>query len=179
MNQRFETMNKRFEAMDQRFETLTKDMNQRFEKIDQKFEVISENMVRGFDKMHVIITSFGARAGVRLEKTIVNLAKKSLEFRNINVSKIEYNKQIIDDGSYMEKGFKTHVDMYAHNSEVIFFDIKYQYSRRDMFDFIKRINIAEKYLKVKSSKRIIIALEISDEVIQESERRGLNVITIE
>ncbi|MHA1649996.1 MAG: hypothetical protein ACTSYB_07365 [Candidatus Helarchaeota archaeon] len=168
MDKRFEVVNKRFEAMDKRFEAM-----------DKRFEALFQEMHHGFNKMHVILTSFGARSGVRLEKTIVNLAKKALEERQIDITKIEYNKEIIDDGSYFEKGYKTHIDMYAHNSQHIFLDIKYKVDLHDMYDFIKRIKLAENFLKVKSSKNIIIALEISDATKKEAERRRLEVISID
>ncbi len=193
INKRFEAIDRRFEAIDRRFEALQQQMDKRFEVVnkrfeamdkrfeamDKRFEALFQEMHYGFNKMHVILTSFGARSGVRLEKTIVNLAKKALEERQIDITKIEYNKEIIDDGSYFEKGYKTHIDMYAHNSQHIFLDIKYKVDLHDMYDFIKRIKLAENFLKVKSSKNIIIALEISDATKKEAERRRLEVISID
>jgi len=161
INQRFEMVDKRFEMMDKRFESLIEEMHY------------------GFDKTHVILTSFGARAGVRLEKTMVNLAKKALEQRHIDLSKIEYNKDIIDDGTYFEKGYKTHIDLYVHNSTHFFFDIKFQYNLHDLYDFLKRVKLAENYLHIKSSKNIVIGLEIAEDARKEAEKRSLDIITID
>ncbi len=175
INQRFEAVDKRFETMDKRFET----MDKRFETMDKRFETLIQEMRYGFDKTYVILTSFGARSGVRLEKTIVNLARKALEKRDIDISSIEYNKELIDDGTYLEKGYRTHIDMYGHDSKHIFFDIKYQYDFHDMDDFIKRIKLAENFLKLKSSKNIIITLEISEETKKKAEKKQLEVISID
>jgi len=172
INQRFDAMQ---EQMDKRFEAV----DRRFEAVDRRFEAILEEIRHGFDKSHVILTSSGARSGVRLEKTIVNLARKALEHHQIDISKIEYNKEIIDNGTYFENGYKTHIDMYVHNSKHVFFEIKYQFDLHDMHDFLRRVKLAENFLKVKSIKNIIIALEISDEARKEAEQRGLDIITID
>jgi len=177
INERFEAMHKqmdkRFEKVDKRFEKVDK----RFEMIDKKFEALIEEMHHGFDKNYVVLTSFDARVGVRLEKTIVNLAKKALEQRLIDITQIEYNTEIIDDGTYFEEGANTHIDMYVYNSNHIFFEIKFQFDLHDLYDFLRRVKIAENFLKVKSDKNIIISLEISEDAQREAEKRGLDIIT--
>jgi len=165
MDRRFEASDKRFEASDKRFEELLAQMDRRFEEAKQERLVIQAGL-----------GALGWRSGIALERTILNVFRRVLELRGIDVDKVEKVGIRDELGEFYSPGAKVEYDLYVHNGEHILFEIKYHVKAADIENFLRKAKFFEQKKKVRT-KKTVIALEIDEQVKQLCGDRGVEVIT--
>jgi len=169
MNRRFEAVNKRFEAVDKRFEAIDK----RFEAVDKRFEALIAEMHQGFEEsrrmylqLRAAIDNLGARSGVSLQETILELMNTLIVKAGVDYKQVQ-RKTIVDvNGDVFFQGFSTDVDVLARDGEIHLFEVKYKADQRDCDHFLKVARLFEKVEKVRPDKLYLITLEISQKTLR-------------
>ncbi|MFQ6127033.1 MAG: DUF3782 domain-containing protein, partial [Candidatus Heimdallarchaeota archaeon] len=165
-------MNQRFEAMDQRFEALLAEMDRRFELTERHFESIE----RRLDIVDAGLGTLGYRSGIALERTLLNVFRRALELRGIEVEKVEKIGLRDERGEFYSPGAKVEYDLYVHDGDHLLFEIKYHVTEEDLENFLLKAKFFEQKRGVRSQK-IVIALEIDEYVKRLCTDRGIEVIT--
>ncbi|MFQ6126959.1 MAG: DUF3782 domain-containing protein [Candidatus Heimdallarchaeota archaeon] len=183
MNRRFEATDKRFEATDKRLEELRVDMNRRFEELlgqmNRRFEAWEryfESIERRLDIIDAGLGALGHRSGIALERTILNVFRRALELRGIDVDKVEKMGIRDDRGDLYHPGAKIEYDLYVHDEEHILFEIKYRITEQDLENFLVKTKFFEQKKGIRPQK-VVITLEIEEYVKRLCADRGIEVIT--
>ncbi len=151
---RFEAIDKRFEAVDKRFE-----------------ELINEIKI-----LKIAVGTLGGREGKDFEKTILNILKKSIENRFIDLQKIEKKRIRDKEGEIVLPGQKVEVDIFASDGRYVIIEIKFHMTKDKIISFYKKAKIVEKELGIEAEK-LVIAIEIDDIALDLAEDLGIEVIT--
>ena len=169
---RFEAIDKRFEAVDKRFEELIDSMNRKFEAIDKRFE----ELINEIKILKIAVGTLGGREGKDFEKTILNILKKSIENRFIDLQKIEKKRIRDKEGEIVLPGQKVEVDIFASDGRYVIIEIKFHMTKDKIISFYKKAKIVEKELGIEAEK-LVIAIEIDDIALDLAEDLGIEVIT--
>ena len=173
VDRRFEAVDKRFEAVDKRFEDMLAEMNRRFEAVDKRFEALIAEMHQGFEEsrrmylqLRAAIDNLGARSGVSLQETILELMNTLIVKAGVDYKQVQ-RKTIVDvNGDVFFQGFSTDVDVLARDGEIHLFEVKYKADQRDCDHFLKVARLFEKVEKVRPDKLYLITLEISQKTLR-------------
>ena len=180
VDKRFEAIDKRFEAVDKRFEDMLAEMNRRFEAVDKRFEAVDKRfealiaeMHQGFEEsrrmylqLRAAIDNLGARSGVSLQETILELMNTLIVKAGVDYKQVQ-RKTIVDvNGDVFFQGFSTDVDVLARDGEIHLFEVKYKADQRDCDHFLKVARLFEKVEKVRPDKLYLITLEISQKTLR-------------
>jgi len=120
--------------------------------------------------------ALGARLGVDLERTILNIYRDVLSHMGIEPVKVEKISYKDIDGRYYRKGAKLELDIYVHDTEVEFIEVKSYADVGDVEWFQERCEVFEKILGKKPSRRILVAVNISTEALERARELGIEVV---
>jgi len=120
--------------------------------------------------------ALGARLGVDLERTILNIYRDVLSHMGIETVKVEKISYKDIDGRYYRKGAKLELDIYVHDTEVEFIEVKSYADVGDVEWFQTRCEVFEKILGKKPSRRILVAVNISTEALERARELGIEVV---
>ena len=188
-DKRFEEMNKRFEALerkllehDKRFEAIERKLlehDKRFEVIerkllehDERFKELRKDMLT----LRAQVGGFTSRAGVGLEKLILEVYRDVLERKGIRAERVEKISIKDIDGRWLRKGSRIELDIYVHDQEVWFIEVKSLVEPDDVEWFQTRCEIMEKVLGKKPTRKLILAIDILKEALERARELGIEVI---
>jgi len=120
--------------------------------------------------------ALGARLGVDLERTILNIYRDVLSHMGIETVKVEKISYKDIDGRYYRKGAKLELDIYVHDTEVEFIEVKSYADVGDVEWFQTRCEVFERILGKKPSRRILVAVNISTEALERARELGIEVV---
>jgi len=120
--------------------------------------------------------ALGARLGVDLERTILNIYRDVLSHMGIEPVRVEKISYKDIDGRYYRKGAKLELDIYVHDTEVEFIEVKSYADVGDVEWFQTRCEVFERILGKKPSRRILVAVNISTEALERARELGIEVV---
>jgi hypothetical protein len=191
MDKRFESMDKRFESvqeqLDKRFESMDKrfeSMDRRFESMDRRFESMIETINRGFEEarkdreeLRTYITTISSRAGIELEKTILNLLNDKLIKENIPSSQIKHISLQDTEGKVYYEDYSTDIDLLVQDSKTILIEVKFHADNRDIFDFTKKAELYKIQFQKEYDELLLVSLKINQKNYEQAIKQGIKVIT--
>ncbi|MEZ0289906.1 MAG: DUF3782 domain-containing protein, partial [Sulfolobales archaeon] len=127
-------------------------------------------------RLDVAVGSLRGRLGIDLERTILNIYRDLLEKRGIKPSRVEKITFKDLDGRYYRKGARLEIDIYVHNEETIFIEVKSLVDIDDVEWFWEKCEIFEKILGRRSSSRMIVAVNIFRDALERARELGLEVV---
>jgi hypothetical protein len=184
LDKRFESvqeqLDKRFESMDKRFES----MDRRFESMDRRFESMIETINRGFEEarkdreeLRTYITTVSSRAGIELEKTILNLLNDKLIKENIPSSQIKHISLQDTEGKVYYEDYSTDIDLLVQDSKTILIEVKFHADNRDIFDFTKKAELYKIQFQKEYDELLLVSLKINQKNYEQAIKQGIKVIT--
>ncbi len=202
-DKRFEEINKRFEAIekkllehDKRLEAIEKKLlehDKRFEAIerkllehDKRFEAIEKKLLDHDEKFKQIhkevltlraqVGGFTSRAGRGIERLILEVYRDVLKQKGIQAEKVEKISIKDVDGRWLRRGARIELDIYIHNQDVWFIEVKSLVEPDDVEWFQTRCEIMEKVLGKKPTRKLIIAIDIFKEALERARELGIDVV---
>ncbi|MDI6793177.1 MAG: hypothetical protein QME81_09965 [bacterium] len=178
MDKRFEAMqqqmDKRFEAMqqqmDKRFEAMQQQMDERFEAMDKRFEDQK-------DWVGKVVGGLQGRAGRNLEDVIAGTLRVALNRRDIKPESIIMRKEFLDDeGKIGPAGRSYEIDIYAHNSESMIFEIKSYAEPEDVLRFNDKAELVKEKLGIPNSSKILITLQKGRKMVDACRNLGVELV---
>ncbi len=174
-DKRFEEINKRFEAIekkllehDKRFEAIEKKLLDH----DEKFKQIHKEILT----LRAQVGGFTSRAGRGIERLILEVYRDVLKQKGIQAEKVEKISIKDVDGRWLRKGARIELDIYIHNQDVWFIEVKSLVEPDDVEWFQTRCEIMEKVLGRKPTRKLIIAIDIFKEALERARELGIDVI---
>jgi hypothetical protein len=180
MDSRFEAIQKqmdsRFDAVDRRFEAMQKQMDARFDAVDRRFEAMQNRMDDRFETLEILIKSYHQKGGIKLEKAILRLLRHALTLENIDPRRI-YKKRIIDQtGEIIHKGYKSDIDVVLENGNLYVLEIKATAKDESVLQLLQNAKLYEHLTQKTATQRILICLQIDEDVKELAESNGIKVI---
>ena len=127
-------------------------------------------------RIEATLGALGARLGVDLERTILNMYKDILARRGIKADRVEKISYKDIDGRYHVKGAKLDIDVYVHDSDVVFIEVKSLVDIDDVEWFWYKCDVFEKILGRKATSRMIVAVNILKDALERARELGLEVV---
>ena len=152
-------------AMQQDIKLLHEDNKKLWEAID--------SLTRSVQRLEVVVGSFTGRAGVYMERTMLELYKEALRLHGIDVSKVRSAK-IVDQAGVYQKGKEFQVDIIEEDGVTYLFEIK-NYGDEDV---LEQVETRRRILEAmgRNVKVFIVANIIEDKVKAEAEKEGIAVV---
>jgi uncharacterized protein YoxC len=136
------------------------------------WEAIYE-LTKSLQRLDVTVGSFTGRAGIYMEKTMLELYREALSLHGIDVSKVKSVK-LVDETGVVWKGRTFQVDILEEDGVTYLFEIK-NYGDESVLEqvFTRRAILESMGKKVKA---FIVANIMEDKVRLEAESQGVTVI---
>ena len=160
--------------------------DKRFEEISKRFEVIEKKLLEHDERFNQIqrdtsmlraqVGGFTSRAGIGIERLILEVYRDLLKRRGIHAEKVEKISIKDIDGRWLRKGARIELDIYVHNREVWFIEVKSLVELNDVEWFQTRCEIMEKVLGKKPTRKLIITIDIFREALERARELGIDVI---
>ena len=160
--------------------------DKRFEEINKRFEVIEKKLLEHDERFNQIqrdtsmlraqVGGFTSRAGIGIERLILEIYRDLLKRKGIHAEKVEKISIKDIDGRWFRKGARIELDIYVHNREVWFIEVKSLVELNDVEWFQTRCEIMEKVLGKKPTRKLIIAIDILREALERARELGIDVI---
>ncbi len=160
--------------------------DKRFEEISKRFEVIEKKLLEHDERFNQIqrdtsmlraqVGGFTSRAGIGIERLILEVYRDLLKRRGIHAEKVEKISIKDIDGRWLRKGARIELDIYVHNREVWFIEVKSLVELNDVEWFQTRCEIMEKVLGRKPTRKLIITIDIFREALERARELGIDVI---
>lgn len=153
-----------------------KEWKEYIERTDKRFESLEIKLT----EVKSAIGSIGKRIGHRQEELILAIFKKELEWRNIDVNQVKHLVVTDEDGELFQvKNSPVEIDIYLHNGLHILLKIEHFFDEKDdVYLFYRKANFIDKKLGI-NSRRVIIAVEILEDIYSLAESLGMEIITRE
>ena len=132
-----------------------------------------DSLTRSVQRLEVVVGSFTGRAGVYMERTMLELYKEALRLHGIDVSKVRSAK-IVDQAGVYQKGKEFQVDIIEEDGVTYLFEIK-NYGDEDV---LEQVETRRRILEAmgRNVKVFIVANIIEDKVKAEAEKEGIAVV---
>ena len=127
-------------------------------------------------RIEATLGALGGRIGLDLERTILNIYKDILAKRGIRADRVEKISYKDIDGRYHVKGAKLDIDVYVHNSDVVFIEVKSLVEIDDVEWFWYKCDVFEKILGRKATSRMMVAVNIFKDALERARELGLEVV---
>ncbi len=160
--------------------------DKRFEEINKRFEVIEKKLLEHDERFNQIqrdtsmlraqVRGFTSRAGIGIERLILEIYRDLLKRKGIHAEKVEKISIKDIDGRWFRKGARIELDIYVHNREIWFIEVKSLVELNDVEWFQTRCEIMEKVLGKKPTRKLIIAIDILKEALERARELGIDVI---
>ncbi len=160
--------------------------DKRFKEINKRFEVIEKKLLEHDERFNQIqrdtsmlraqVGGFTSRAGIGIERLILEIYRDLLKRKGIHAEKVEKISIKDIDGRWFRKGARIELDIYVHNREVWFIEVKSLVELNDVEWFQTRCEIMEKVLGKKPTRKLIIAIDILREALERARELGIDVI---
>ncbi|MEM2297057.1 MAG: DUF3782 domain-containing protein [Ignisphaera sp.] len=137
ISRRVEEHSKRLEELSRRIEEHSKVLEEHSKRIEE----LSKRVAR----FEVVVGSVTRRVGVDLEKTTLSLYRDVLVWFGVeDVDKVEKFIYVDAEGRYMSKGDTLEIDIYIHNKEIFFIEVKSFIDVEDIMWFNHKCDAASK-----------------------------------
>jgi len=180
MNQRFEKVDQRFEQVDQRFEQVDQrfeQVDQRFEKVDQRFEGVIQEIRNLRDWVEMIAGRLQTRAGRNLENICAGALRLGLKRPDVSPENILLRQKIKDtDGHVYKPGKEKEVDIWAHDGELLIFEVKSAPDAEDVDNFADKVELVRILNPDKTVSGVFIAVGVEEEVRRQCRIRNIQLI---
>lgn len=173
VDQRFEMVDQRFESIDQRFESI----DQRFDRVDQQFSEIRREIEGLKDWMHLNVGGFQTRAGKRLEDVVAGAFCFGLKRSDFKPEHVRLRQKLTDtDGVVFRAGKTREVDIIAHGSGVIVFEVKSTADADDIEDLADKVALVRHLNPGQKVEGVLVMLGADREHRELCEKYGLTLI---
>lgn len=122
------------------------------------------------------VGGFTARAGLGLERLVLEIYRDLLEHRGIRADKVEKISIKDIDGKWLRRGARIELDVYVHNDDIWFIEVKTFLEVDDVEWFQTRCEIMEKVLGRKPTRRLIVAIDATRDALERARELGIEVI---
>jgi hypothetical protein len=166
---------KRFEAIEKTLIEHTKILEEHT-KILQEHSKRLEELSRAVAQIHVTLGRLGGRWGRNMEKMVLEIFKKVLEERGIELGKVERFEYVDWDGRFYKRGARIEIDVYAHDEKLYLMEVKSHADYDDVEYFHDVAQVVEKILNKKADKLILVATSIDENAFKRAGELGIDVI---
>ncbi|XDF45004.1 hypothetical protein AB1303_02845 [Saccharolobus solfataricus] len=187
-SKRIEELTKRVEELAKRVEEHSKileEHSKRIEELSKRIEEHSkileehskriEELTKAFLMLKVSFDSFTSRAGIYVQRTLMELYKEALKSHGVDPSNVKHG-YIVDDIGVIEKGRRFEVDFYETNDEIRLFEIKNLGDMDGIEQLIVRRRILESKGNKKQIKMYLVCNSIPKKVLLKAKKEGIVVI---
>jgi hypothetical protein len=166
---------KRFEAIEKTLIEHTKILEEHT-KILQEHSKRLEELSRAVAQIHVTLGRLGGRWGRNMEKMVLEIFKKVLEERGIELGKVERFEYVDWDGRFYKRGARIEIDVYVHDEKLYLIEVKSHADYDDVEYFHDVAQVVEKILNKKADKLILVATSIDENAFKRAGELGIDVI---
>jgi hypothetical protein len=136
---------KRFEAIEKTLIEHTKILEEHT-KILQEHSKRLEELSRAVAQIHVTLGRLGGRWGRNMERMVLEIFKKVLEERGIELGKVERFEYVDWDGRFYKRGARIEIDVYVHDEKLYLMEVKSHADYDDVEYFHDVAQVVEKFL---------------------------------
>ncbi|WP_238842113.1 hypothetical protein [Sulfolobus sp. E11-6] len=169
-----EEHSKRIEELAKRVEELAKRIEEHSKILEEHSKRIEE-LTKAFLKLKVSFESFTSRAGIHVQRTLMELYKEALKLHGVDPSSVKHG-YIVDEVGVIEKGRKFEVDFYETNDEIRLFEVKNLGDTDGIEQLIVRKKILESKGTKKQIKMYLVCNSIPKKVLLKAKKEGIIVI---
>ncbi|MEM4584175.1 MAG: DUF3782 domain-containing protein [Ignisphaera sp.] len=164
-----EEHSKRIEELSKRIEEHSKILEEHSKRIEE----LSKRVAR----LEVVVGSVTRRVGIDLEKTILSLYRDVLVWFGIeDVDKVEKFVYIDAEGRYMGKGDTLEIDIYIHNKEIFFIEVKSLVDVEDVMWFNHKCSIASRIIGKEPKRKIMVSIHSVKEALAQAKKYEIDII---
>ncbi|MEM1683057.1 MAG: DUF3782 domain-containing protein [Ignisphaera sp.] len=176
LSKRIEEHSKILEEHSKRIEELSKRIEEHskiLEEHSKRIEELSKRVAR----LEVVVGSVTRRVGIDLEKTILSLYRDVLVWFGIeDVDKVEKFVYIDAEGRYMGKGDTLEIDIYIHNKEIFFIEVKSLVDVEDVMWFNHKCSIASRIIGKEPKRKIMVSIHSVKEALAQAKKYEIDII---
>jgi hypothetical protein len=111
-----------------------------------------------------------------MEKMVLEIFKKVLEERGIELGKVERFEYVDWDGRFYKRGARIEIDVYVHDEKLYLIEVKSHADYDDVEYFHDVAQVVEKILNKKADKLILVATSIDENAFKRAGELGIDVI---
>ncbi|MEW5766814.1 MAG: hypothetical protein AB1797_04195 [bacterium] len=176
-NRRFEESDRRFDLQIKELQAFRKETAERFAAMDKRFDAMDKRFEDQKDWVARVVGGLQGRAGRNLEDVIAGTLRVALNRRDIRPENIIMRKKFLDDeGKIGPVGRDYEIDIYAHNSESIIFEVKSYAEPEDVVRFNDKAELVKEKLNLPSPSKILITLQKGREMVELCRRLGVELV---
>ena len=147
--------------------------SKRLEEHSKRIEELSKRVAR----FEVVVGSVTRRVGIDLEKTILSLYRDVLVWFGVeDVDKVEKFVYIDAEGRYMGKGDTLEIDIYIHNKEIFFIEVKSFVDVEDVMWFNHKCSIASRIIGKEPKRKIMVSIHSVKEALAQAKKYEIDII---
>jgi len=178
-----EEHSKRLEELSRRIEEHSKRLEELSRRIEEHSKVLEdhsrriEELSKRVARLEVVVGSVTRRVGIDLEKTILSLYRDVLVWFGVeDVDKVEKFVYVDAEGRYMGKGDTLEIDIYIHNREIFFIEVKSLVDVEDVMWFNHKCSIASRIIGKEPKRKIIVSIHSVKEALAQAKKYEIDVI---
>ena len=180
---------KKWEEAFRRFEAIEKTLMEHTKILEEHTRILQEHTAtlrehskrleelgRAAAQIHVTLGRLGGRWGRNMEKMVLEIFKKVLEERGIELGKVKKFEYVDRDGRFYKRGARIEVDIYVHDEKLYLIEVKSHADCDDVEHFHDVAQVVEKILNKKADKLILVATSIDEDAFKRAGELGIDVI---
>jgi len=188
-SKRWEENEKKWEEAFRRFEAIEKTLMEHTKILEEHTRILQEHTAtlrehskrleelgRAAAQIHVTLGRLGGRWGRNMEKMVLEIFKKVLEERGIELGKVKKFEYVDRDGRFYKRGARIEVDIYVHDEKLYLTEVKSHADCDDVEHFHDVAQVVEKILNKKADKLILVATSIDEDAFKRAGELGIDVI---
>lgn len=174
----FESFKKVLEVLEEHSKILREHSRilEELEKSLGKLEASASRLETTTARLEVTVGRFTSRTGIDMEGMILNIYRDVLEQEGVGVWRVEKLRLKDVDGSYLRRGARLEIGIYAHDDKVYFIEVRSLVEVNDVEWFNLRCDIFEKILGRRPDRRIIVCINIFRDAFERAQEIGMHVI---
>ncbi|MEM4311390.1 MAG: hypothetical protein QXX95_03275 [Nitrososphaerales archaeon] len=177
-----EYMRDGFQRVDKRLEEHSRILQEHSRILQEHSRILQEHaknlgkLVEEIGSLKIMVGSFTSRAGISMEKMVLNLMRKTLfDLRGIEVDKIEKRSFKDEKGYLLQPGQKVEIDIYISDKKKYALEVKSFVEGEDIDWLIARRKFLESRYNLKASW-LLVTSAITEEAYTKAAQNEIEVI---
>ncbi len=158
------------------FQETNRQTREHFDKVIEEIRTMAKITHEGILTITRMLRAMETKMGREFEIVIRELFREALTLEGIVLENVRRLTVYDPEGVVVDPGDHTDIDIFAHNNEVVFIEIKSSFDVHDLRRFEKTIALAEAQEGLQATKRIAITLNADPYVLVKAQKKGIKII---
>lgn len=136
-----------------------------------------KDLGRSVAELGVHLQRMEGKAGVQLERTILDLMRETLRLENVDPDKVRKEGIRDEEGTVFFQGYKSDVDVLVEDGNLYLVEVKATASREDVSHFYQNAKLYAHTHEHEPRGLLLVALRVHQDAVGVADELGMKVIT--